>query len=303
MKTHVPPSVIFIISLCCPLAATAQVIQAPTHHSISDEAYHQGTPSFASDKFLSGILQIPTVEKTSGSLAESTPVFVSQDTRTLGTRTSSAKPPQNTLDLTVLQETSAYRSANRVKVKVSDEQATGISVGLAALSAAYQKPSEAVTECKSLATSIRHRLEVDISKVLEVVEAEIAANPNCSCEIVKTAIITSRADAELVGNIAEVAISANPSAMRLISQCAIAALPEALPQIQAVLAKLDPNSGESSYSAKDAKSGKDAKDAKDSVASVTPPEDPGNPLDRPFISFPPPLSPQPPVTNPNPDSF
>jgi hypothetical protein len=36
----------------------------------------------------------------------------------------------------------------------------------------------------------------------------------------------------------------------LIAQCAIAVAPDALPNVQAVLAKLDPNRGEGGYSAK-----------------------------------------------------
>ncbi|MEP2775908.1 MAG: hypothetical protein ABJQ29_07135 [Luteolibacter sp.] len=300
MKIHVSPNVAFLISLCCALPASAQLIEVPLDKTAASEktegVYSPEKPSFAADKALSGVLQLPTVRKSKGDLSESKPVFVNQDALTLSTRTASAKSTKNVLDLSVLEETSAYRNATRIKVQVSAEQASGIQAGLAELSAAYQKPSEDSVDCDALSLSVGHRIEVDLSKVLEIVEAEITANPNCSCEIVKAAIITSGADPELVGNIAEVAITANPDAMRMISQCAIAALPEALPNVQAVLAKLDPNRGDSSYSAKDSKSGKDAKDA---VASVTPPERLPNPLDKPFISFPPP-PPHPPVTDPDP---
>ncbi|MGJ8645196.1 MAG: hypothetical protein ACSHX9_17475 [Luteolibacter sp.] len=302
MKKHVSPSVVLLLSLCGAIQATAQLIESPLDNkTVASEkpegVYSADKPSFAADKALSGIMQLPTVRKSKGDLSESKPVFVNQDALTLGTRTSTAKSTKSVLDLSVLEETSAYRNAGRIKLKVSDEQASGIQAGLAELSAAYKKPSEDSADCESVAMSVGHRVEVDPSNVLDIVDSEISANPSCSCEIVKIAIINSGADPELVGDITEVAIMANPDDMRMISQCAIAALPEALPNVQAVLAKLDPNRGERSYSAKDSKSGKDAVD--DAISPVKPPVVVPNPLDKPFLSIPPPPSP-PPVTNPNP---
>lgn len=313
MKIHVSPSVVLLFSLCSAIPVSAQLIVGPLDNKTTSNEKPEGVyldekPAFAADKALSGVMQLPAVRKSKGDLSESKPVFVNQDALTLGTRVSTAKSTDNVLDLSVLEETSAYRNADRIKLKVSDEQASGIQAGLAELSAAYQKPSEDSADCEAVAMSVGHRVEVDPSKVLEIVNSEISANPSCSCEIVKIAIINSAADPELVGDIAEVAIMANPDAMRMISQCAIAALPEALPNVQAVLAKLDPNRGDKSYSAKDSKSGKDA------VASVTPPEIAPNPLDRPFVSFPPPVQPPPPededddedeevVTDPDPDDI
>jgi hypothetical protein len=94
--------------------------------------------------------------------------------------------------------------------------------------------------------------------------------------------------------------------MRMISQCAIATMPESVAEVQALLAKLDPNSGDSDvYSSKSAKDSTDSKDAKDSkVAAIVAPPIP-NPLDLP-PTYPPiiPLPPivTPPVTNVNPCS-
>ena len=174
-------------------------------------------------------------------------------------------------------------------------------LGLAEISAAYQQPGQKVDSaaCSSVAMSVGHRVQIDPSQVLEIVESEISANSNCACEIIKAAIKGSGADPALVGDIAEVAITAAPQSMRMISQCAIAAMPEALSEVQAVLAKLDPNRGDSSYSAKD------AKDAKAAVASViAPPDVPPNPLDVPPPFFPPivppPYFPPPGVSDPDP---
>lgn len=146
--------------------------------------------------------------------------------------------------------------------------------------------------------SVEQRLKMDSSNVLEIVESEVAANPNCACEIVKIAIKASGADESLVGDIVEVAIRSAPESMRMISQCGIAAMPDALSEVQAVLAKLDPNSGDSSNNSKSGKDGTDAKDAKEPVASAPP--EPPNPLDLPppFPPLPPPPLP-PAITDPN----
>jgi hypothetical protein len=60
--------------------------------------------------------------------------------------------------------------------------------------------------------------------------------------------------------------------MRLISQCAVAVAPDALSNVQAVMAKLDPNSGETTPA---------KKDSKDSKTPATTPQVASNPLDFP----------------------
>ncbi|WP_411826096.1 hypothetical protein [Luteolibacter sp. AS25] len=294
MKLPASPSSVFAMILLAASPALAQNTQISLAKQSSDEFSSAEQSSFAADKALSGAFQLPAVTKTSGDLSESAPVFVNQDSSTLSPRQTSSKKANNVLDLSVLNETSAYRNANKIKVKVSDRAAQGINAGLAEISAAY-KETGAVSDCESVTLSVKYRVEMDPSEVLEIVQAEVSANPNCACEIVKIAILNSGADESLVGDIAEVAITSAPQSMRMISQCAIAAKPEALSSVQAVLAKLDPNSGDSSYSAKDAKSGKDA------VASAVsaPPAVP-DPLDLPPIPLIPLLPPPLIVTNPNP---
>ncbi len=280
----------------------AQTIETPIIAPDTAKAESLGaneSSSFASNKYLSGLIHIPEVRKSAAEPTEPTPVFMNQDAHTLSVRQGSKRNIENVLDLSVLRDVSVYRQADHTKIKVSDVQATGIKSGLAELAAAYREPGQAsdTADCPSVAISVEQRVKLDPSTVLEIVESEISANPNCACEIVKIAITASGADVSLVGDIAEVAITSAPQSMRMISQCAIAAKPEALSAVQAILAKLDPNSGDT-YSAKDAKSGKDAKDA---IASeVTPPEEPPNPLDRVppyFPPTPPPYLPPPPVTN------
>ncbi|MBC7980281.1 MAG: hypothetical protein H7Y36_06935 [Armatimonadetes bacterium] len=302
MKMQASPRLVLLSIFCSGLPVAAQLIEVPQTRLISNiEDFDKSqSQSFAADKALSGNYHLPGVKKSSADLAAANPVFVSQDSLTLSTHRAASRKVASVLDSSVLKEPSAYRETG--KVKVSDEQATGIHAGLAELSAAYQKPAQTSTsaDCDSVSMSIEHRINVDPSQVLAIVESEISANPNCACEITKISIKASAADEKLVGDIVEVAITAAPDSMRMISQCAIAAMPEALPIVQAVLAKLDPNRGDGSYSSKDAKSGKDSKVA----FVVEPPVDPGNPLDLPPEIFPPlpppPLFP-PPVTDPDPD--
>ncbi|MCF7674294.1 MAG: hypothetical protein K9N23_05435 [Akkermansiaceae bacterium] len=114
----------------------------------------------------------------------------------------------------------------------------------------------AEVDCAKLVQSIKKAVAADSSVTLQVVEKEITANPGCACEVVKAAIEGSNADAKLVAAIVETASTAAPQHMRLISQCAVAVAPDALANVQTVLAKLDPNSGESAAvtsTAKDAK--------------------------------------------------
>lgn len=284
--------------------ANAQVIEMPQSPGRKVDGF--GTAdrsSFAADQYLSGVYQLPEVHKSRTDLPEAAPVFLKQDPHTLADNQSTARRVEDVLDLSVLREVSAYRHADRIKIKVSDAQALGIQSGLAELAATYRQPGQPSdsADCLSVALSVEQRIKLDPSQVLSIVESEIAANQNCACEIVKTAIKVSGADEALVGDITEVAITAAPQAMRMISQCAIAAMPEALASVQAVLAKLDPNSGDTS-SAKSAKSGKDAKAA--IAEKVTPPEEPPNPLDLPIPIYPPlpppPLLPPPLVTDPDP---
>lgn|GEM_PF-5309384 len=82
--------------------------------------------------------------------------------------------------------------------------------------------------------------------LLKHVEKMLLKDPAHACEIVKEAIVISQADPELVAKIVETACLAAPEKMRIIAQCAMAACPDALPQIQMVLAKLDPSTGDSS---------------------------------------------------------
>ena len=137
--------------------------------------------------------------------------------------------------------------------------------------------------------------------LLDLVAKAIIKDPEHACEIVKKAIVISGADADLVAKIVETACMEAPEKMRIIAQCAIAAFPDALEQIQQVLAKLDPatGDGDSSKSGKEGVSAKSGKESLDKMA-IEPKRDPvPSLLIR--IDTPPPLFPLiPPTISPPP---
>lgn len=127
-------------------------------------------------------------------------------------------------------------------------------IALALLTAACGLlPATADVDCLALSVGVKNAIVADPSKILEIVSADVASAPSCACEIVKTAIEVSKATSQNVAAIVEAAVTAAPEQMRLISQCAVAVAPDALAAVQMVLAKLDPNLGESGTGAKSAK--------------------------------------------------
>ena len=168
-------------------------------------------------------------------------------------------------------------------------------------------PSVAAVDCTSLALSVKNTASGNPTKVLELVAREVESSPSCACEIVKSAIEGSKANTEIVAAIVEAAATAAPEQMRLVSQCAVAVAPDALASVQAVVAKLDPNSGETAPSSKSAKG---SKSPAGEVATMPNPLDfpgqgpigptPGGPGGLPLIPQLPPLIIAPPdVTNVN----
>lgn len=135
----------------------------------------------------------------------------------------------------------------------------------------------AEVDCLKLALSVKQAVAANQSATLQIVEKEVAANPGCACEIVKAAIEGSKATVTLVAAIVETAITVAPEHRHLIAQCALAVAPDALPNVQAVLAKLDPNRNRPPGPS--AKAPAEVRGAKGGPA--TPPVPDSNPLDFP----------------------
>lgn len=133
----------------------------------------------------------------------------------------------------------------------------------------------AAPDCLAVAAQVKKAIAAEPAKVLQIVATEVAANESCACEIVKSAILASQADATMVASIVETAATTAPEQMRLVSQCAMAAAPDSLAAVQAVLTKLDPSAGDGDSSSK----GGMEKGPIQEVAAVP------NPLD--FPGFPP----------------
>lgn len=229
---------------------------------------------------------LPAPVKAEGLPSDDRQVIAPQDSTSLRETSGSSVEVESVVDLGVLRNPSLYRNVAAGTASPSEVEGDALQQGLAAINAAYRETGSAGkgSDCLQISLSVEQRIKLDTSKVLEIVEAEVTANPSCSCEIVKTAIKAAEADVEQTVAIVETAIHASPESMRIISQCAIAANPDAIAGVQALLARLDPNAGESGYSSKSAKGSKGAK-----VASIT-----ATPLPNP-LDLPPPGPPVPPI--------
>lgn len=82
------------------------------------------------------------------------------------------------------------------------------------------------TNCDKIAQLVREAIEKEPQKVLVIVEDNMVANESCACEIVKSAIIHSKADAELVKQIVQTAVHVAPNRAALIAECASFSAPD-----------------------------------------------------------------------------
>jgi hypothetical protein len=262
---------LLFFNICLPLSAQSL--------SLTSDGLADASPMRAQ---LPGTYEVPAVQSVPSTSPASRPVYASQEDCNLDVKTAPAEKVANVVDLSMLNEASVYRkiavSARKRQIYTVDGESLG--KGIAQMAATY-RPSgnpEAATDGAAVALSVEQQVRLDRSKLVEIVQTEITANPGSACEIMKAAIHASSAKIGEVATLAETAINASPENMRLIAQCCIAALPESVQTIQALLAKLDPNTGDSGSSAKSSKSAKSAKGEVAAVSSVGLPAVP-NPLD------------------------
>ena len=245
-----------------------------------------------------GSYDVPSHQRVRGEVSENPPIFTEQDLPSLETKLKTARSVHSADGFDVLGKPTPQRRMVAARTgQQRYEVATGsLQNGLSLIASLYREigSTEEPADCDRVALSISQRVKLEPSRLLEIVEREVAANPGCVCEIVKAAINAGELDGDRVVSIVETAIQASPESMRIISQCAIAAAPDSVSNVQALLARLDPNTGESGHDAKSAKSAKGSKTAPD----IMPPA--GDPLDRPPSGPPlPPIDPRP-VTEVNP---
>jgi hypothetical protein len=103
-------------------------------------------------------------------------------------------------------------------------------------------PAQAQRDCVRTVENVRVQVSRDRSEVLNVVAA-VQRDPDCACEIVKTAITTSRANRQTVAAIVSAAGNAAPDRLDLIVQCATAAAPDAVANIRSAAAGVQASSG------------------------------------------------------------
>jgi hypothetical protein len=289
--------VALVLSTIASLSAqnSANTTRSPEFSENAELIAPKSQRSFTEGSSLLSPSVIQAVASARRALAEGKPAYSTQDT--------SPQDDGPAVDLKVVRNASSFRKvAVGTGAQTYEIEANSLESGLAQMAAVHRESAKRTeaADCKAVALSVEQRIMLDVSKVLEIVESEVGANPSCACEIVKMAITASNADVAKVVSIVETAIIAAPDSMRIISQCAIATAPDSIAQVQALLAELDPNTGDADgYSSKSAKSAKGAKDA-EVAAIVAPPIE--NPLDRPFFPtfIPPPVIIPPHVTKVNP---
>jgi hypothetical protein len=98
--------------------------------------------------------------------------------------------------------------------------------------------ANAQTDCATTSQRVKNAVKADKSAALEIVSKEVAAGPDCACEIVKAALEAAAAEPKAVAAIVEAAINAAPDKINIISKCALAVAPDAAAEIKAVVDKL-----------------------------------------------------------------
>jgi hypothetical protein len=94
---------------------------------------------------------------------------------------------------------------------------------------------KAKVKCTEVIAHLENEIVKEPTRVLLAVEDALNANSACSCEIIKTAITTSRADHNLVGEIVSTAINTLPTSASTIAECALTASPDAAKEIKAAM--------------------------------------------------------------------
>lgn len=85
--------------------------------------------------------------------------------------------------------------------------------------------AQSASNCTEISNDVRVAVEKDPSKVLMVVEDALVINEGCAADIVKTAIIASKADATLAAQIVQTGVSVAPKMAGVINDAASSIVP------------------------------------------------------------------------------
>ncbi len=80
--------------------------------------------------------------------------------------------------------------------------------------------------CDNIANDVREAVAKDPAKVLMIVEDALVINETCACEVVKAAIIGSKADSAMVQQIVQTGMAVAPKMSAVIAECASAVAPD-----------------------------------------------------------------------------
>lgn len=283
MKTSVFPrmAILLVLSTATPLLAqkSVSIPRLFDDGSRLDDFARSTDTQFEYFPGQTDRFEVPAIPKVQGFLPESPPTYARQDASTLKPRAASSRNLNSVVDLDVLRNPSHYRKIVTASKAPNHYEIVENSLrkGLEGIFAVYREAAKAdnSTSCSTVSLSVSQRIQLDPSSALETVASELSANPACACEIVKASIAATDADIAMVVSIVRTSINVAPEHIRIISQCAIAAMPESIGGVQALLAGIDPNSGDPAvYSSKSAKSAKSAKAPATLVAAIA------DPLDR-----------------------
>jgi|GEM_PF-3161770 len=112
-----------------------------------------------------------------------------------------------------------------------------MAVGLIAVPAVQAGGGGKGADCDYIGSKTRSAASSNPSGVLGTVSSAIYANESCACEIVKGAIVGSKADNKTVGDIVYTAVTAAPSMAATIAECAVAVAPGASAEIKDALSR------------------------------------------------------------------
>lgn len=74
-------------------------------------------------------------------------------------------------------------------------------------------------QCDTIAKDVQASVTKEPTKVLMIVEDALVINESCACEIVKTAIVASHADAAMIKQIVQTALAVAPKMAPIIMEC------------------------------------------------------------------------------------
>ena len=128
-------------------------------------------------------------------------------------------------------------------------------------------------DCETVSQSVTKKVEEDPDQVLVTVEDAMASHDKCACEIVKAAIVASRADGRLVGEIVFTAVTVSQSMAPTVAECAVSVAPDSAPQIRAALKRALSDTGRKPSYGRKPSFGKNPYGDKEPIPSAEPVED------------------------------